>query len=176
MLRPLLLALLSFSALPARAEILLKGIATTQDASLFSLYSTEDQTGKWISVGQNFAGYSVAEFRRDQEVLVLKKGEQLIELRIVAAKIPVDDSIAVEAAIKELTLKVGEGFRVHGKSMSVIDGFLVVKGAAVLRTARGQVETDEIRIELSSGILRIVGGARFTVRSAEGASEPGSDR
>lgn len=165
--RLFLVCLLLFSAVQLRAEIFLKGIVTTQDTALFSLYTTQDHTSKWISVGQSFAGYSVGEFRRDQEVLVLKKGEQTIELRIVAAKIPVDHSAAVEAAMKELSHKLGEGFRVQGESMSVSEGILIVKGAAVVRTARGQLKADEISIELSSGILRIVGGVRFTVSSGE---------
>ena len=87
MRRVALLAIVLCSALSSRAEILLKGIAAADGTAKFSLYSSEDQTSKWVLVGQSFGGYAVTEFRPDREILVLKKGNEVLELRMAPARI-----------------------------------------------------------------------------------------
>ena len=110
MKRAALLAIVLCSAVSVRAEILLRGLLIADGSTRFSLYSTDDRTSKWVSVGQSFAGYAVAEYRPNQDVLVLKKGEAVIELRMLVTKIASTGSISTDerdrtAALEELLKK-----------------------------------------------------------------------
>jgi len=57
-----------------RAEVLLKGIATQGDAPLFSLFSTDDQTSRWISLDQSFAGVRAVSFDPTKKALTVEVG------------------------------------------------------------------------------------------------------
>lgn len=76
------------AALSSRGEILLKGVAITNGEPLFSLYSVEEQTSKWVSLGQSFSGFRVLSFDPLTESLVLANGElrQTVRLQSVAIK------------------------------------------------------------------------------------------
>jgi hypothetical protein len=167
MKRAAVLAMCLSSVLWSRAEIQFKGLTTTARGTKFSLYSTEDQTSKWVSVGESFAGYSVDRFSGGEDVLVLKSGERVLELRIEQASIPIDNSIAVDAAIKELTATFGEGFVVHG-TVSVQEGVMTIKDEPLVRLPKGQsIAADWITINLSTRIMKAE-NARMPLRSEDG--------
>lgn len=84
--RLFLLALLVFPALRMRAEISFRGIVVTENAAKFSLYSSEDQTSKWVSVGEDFAGHRVAAFDASHEMLTLTVGPHRLALRMGLVK------------------------------------------------------------------------------------------
>ena len=81
------IALLVLISLPLRGEILLKGIMIADGAPVFSLYSTEDQTSKWVSLGQSFAGFQAIYFDPSHDTLTVARGERRVELTIASAKI-----------------------------------------------------------------------------------------
>lgn len=68
---------------------MLKGIAQLDGTQKFSLYSTTDQTSKWVSVGQSFGNSRVLTFDPAREVLTIVEGTRRVELRIGASPIPV---------------------------------------------------------------------------------------
>jgi hypothetical protein len=82
-----LVSLAITAALPARAEILLKGIAIVDGVPLFSLYSTEDQTGRWVRIGQNFNGWKTDRFDPTRATLTLVQGEHRLQLLVERPKI-----------------------------------------------------------------------------------------
>jgi hypothetical protein len=87
MSRIALLAIFLLSATFSRAEILLKGIATREGVTVFLLYSTEDQTSKWVSIGQSFSGVQAAGFDRLRDVLTVVQDQRRFELQMIKSAI-----------------------------------------------------------------------------------------
>ncbi|MEO7412279.1 MAG: hypothetical protein ABIZ81_02890 [Opitutaceae bacterium] len=78
-------AALATAVLPSRAEMMLKGVMITNGEPLFSLYSVEEQTSKWIKLGQSFSGFKALSFDPTAEVLVLGQGDIRTNLRLQTA-------------------------------------------------------------------------------------------
>ena len=89
------------SVLSVRAEIQFKGLLVADGAAKFSLYESEEQTSKWVSIGENFAGYAVTEFRPGGDVLVLRKGNEVLELKMTVPHIASSRPAGLSAAAAE---------------------------------------------------------------------------
>ena len=63
------------------------GILTTPERNLFAVTSIDSGRSMWISVGQNFEGYEALGYEPDEQMLRLKKGEDIIRIRLKDAKI-----------------------------------------------------------------------------------------
>src|SRR5215216_3558087 len=102
MSRLFMVGLLLFSAVGVRAEILLRGIATADGIAKFSLYSSEDQTSKWVALGQSFAGCRVDTFDATYGTLTLSDGQRRFALRIENTAIPnLPPSMVFDAKLEE---------------------------------------------------------------------------
>ena len=73
----------------SRAELLLKGIMIADDRPLFSIYSTEDQTSKWIRLGQTFAEFKATKFDAVSDTLTMENGEASRRLKLQSSTIKV---------------------------------------------------------------------------------------
>src|SRR4051812_24864309 len=79
--------LLLMIAAVARAEPELLGVLTTNEKVHFSISLGPDGPSKWVEVGATIDGYLVLEYRSEDQVLVLKKGQKVLLLKLKAAKV-----------------------------------------------------------------------------------------
>ena len=86
--RPTLLLLVLAAAVSAHGELQLKGIMMSDGESLFSVYSTEDQSSKWVRIGESFAEFKAVAFDSSSETLTIERGTERVQLRLVASRIP----------------------------------------------------------------------------------------
>src|SRR4051812_38434567 len=82
-----ILIALEAAALGGRAEIRFNGFTVVDGVSKFSLSSSDDQSSKWVSVGQSFSNFQVVGFDAGREILTLVEGDRRIELRMVSSPI-----------------------------------------------------------------------------------------
>jgi hypothetical protein len=106
------LVLLCITTLSIRAEIQLVGIISFENERLYSLRdtTTNDSSG-WINLGRSFSGYTLVDFDAKTEALNLKKGGELVSVRMVQSVIaqtrakPSSEEIAAEKALIIATAK-----------------------------------------------------------------------
>lgn len=102
-LRPrLLLALALSAAAVARAEIEFSGLLITSERSMFALSADPVQAATWRALGQDFAGYKLAEFDAKANTLVLTKDGATLRVHL-------KDDAKVKSARMEIAgaLKIG---------------------------------------------------------------------
>lgn len=104
------LAILLFCTVTLRAEIEFSGFFTTSREALFSLSDTETKRSSgWLKIGQSFGSYTLLSFDREQDVITLKQGEQLLKIPLRASKVK-DGRATISGSLKFLNEKV-EGVR-----------------------------------------------------------------
>jgi uncharacterized protein len=157
-------AIFGTAALSGRAEVLLKGLAITGGEPRFSLYSTEDQTTKWVALGQSFAGYKAESFDSRTETLVLAKGDSRQSVRLQSS------------VIKALT--PGEEANARLRSLSGMDlaQELANRGDAEIAATLKQYQSIRTRFEEVAKATSQSGGvdaesAKTAVRFLERQSE-----
>jgi hypothetical protein len=138
-----LAAVLFGSAFSGRAEILLKGVSIQAETANFSLYSVEEQTSRWVSLGQSFAGVRAVSYDVSREVLTVKSGERLIELRMTPSPIR-----AGSAEIPKTEVPVGNVVRVSGSGV-VTAGDKVIPPEALGTLAASLDKGAPVRIEMA---------------------------
>ena len=107
--RPLILLLVLANS--ARGELLLKGIMMNEGQPLFSIYSTEDQTSKWIRIGQSFAEFKATEFDAVSDTLTVQNGDvrRGLKLQSSTIKVSAEDRRAMLIAQKRSVLHEIDG-------------------------------------------------------------------
>lgn len=103
-LRPLLAAAVFGAAvLSSPGEVQLKGVTIVQGEPLFSLFSVENQTSKWVSLGQSFSGFKLLSFDPLTESLVLANGDLRETLRLQSVAIKDSSAEDAKARLRSLT-------------------------------------------------------------------------
>ncbi len=83
-----LIAYLLFTGIAAGADLEFTAYFATSKESFYMLSDTETRTTSgWLKVGQSFSGYVIKEFDRETDVIVLKKAEELLRVRLRESKV-----------------------------------------------------------------------------------------
>ncbi len=82
MLRLFTLIVIGSVALSARGESVFNGITVARDQPRFSLFSEEEKTNEWISLGESFVGFTAVAFDPQTGVLTLEKNHLRKDLRL----------------------------------------------------------------------------------------------
>jgi hypothetical protein len=70
------------------AEVLeLRGIVASGGVTKFAVVDKSNETTKWVTIGQTFAGYKVAGFDPATDTLTVTKDSSQLRLRLVGARI-----------------------------------------------------------------------------------------
>jgi biopolymer transport protein ExbD len=145
-------------------EVAWKGLAADNGEPIFSLYSVPDQTSKWISLGQSFAGARAVRFDSDRETLTVDQETGRKELTMQTAP------------IRKLEIRAENKIRLDG-SGAILSGtstFSLEQIDALVATFDKSVP---LRIESSGGVtfgfltavfnaIRATGIPRITISTA----------
>ena len=97
-------ALVFGAALAAlHAEIQWRGLTITEGEPVFLLVSSVDQTSKWVSLGQSFAGSKVTAFDPLQEIVTIAQGDDLQKIRLQNASVRDSSAEDARARLRSLT-------------------------------------------------------------------------
>lgn len=102
-------------ALWGQAEILFKGFTTRDGVPIFSLYSVEERTSKWVSIGQNFSGFRVVSFNTTAETLTIESADARKELHLQRG-IPGEQTQQEAAPFVEVRLRLIQITRREGET------------------------------------------------------------
>src|SRR3954466_7282708 len=89
--RPMILLTVLVSTLSARGELQLNGITMSDGQPLFSIYSTDDQTSKWVRLGQSFAGFKATKFDAVSATLTVQDGDARRSLQLQSSTIKISN-------------------------------------------------------------------------------------
>lgn len=104
------LTLLLLCAASLRAEIEFSGFFTTSHEAFFSISDTEThRSSGWLKIGQSFGSYTLLSFDGKQDVITLKQGERLLNIRLRASKVK-EGPATISGSLKFMNEKI-EGVR-----------------------------------------------------------------
>lgn len=115
-MKPYIVSVLVFlSAATTRAAVEFNGYIQSNGGHLFVLSdSTQNSVSRWLSLGEQWAGYRISTFDRDSETLTLQKAGEQIRLRLQGATIVASKEVAparvpVDLQVSENgTIQLGE--------------------------------------------------------------------
>ncbi|MEO7413407.1 MAG: hypothetical protein ABIZ81_08610 [Opitutaceae bacterium] len=176
----LVILLILVAAVSARGELLLKEIMISEGDSLFSIYSTVDQTAKWIRIGQTFAEFKAVEFDAVSDTLTMQKGEarQRIKMQFSA----IQDSGPEEKRARLKARQNALSKELAALSARMVKEQLANPGSAeleTLRQRRKELEDTARQIDAANGsfVQRLVAPAISTSEvktSVENTGQGGS--
>lgn len=82
----LLCTFLAFTSI-ARAGMDFTGVFVTSRGSKFALVDTAAGRSSWLSIGDRFDGYEVIEYNAPEQVLTLKKADEIVRLKLLKSQV-----------------------------------------------------------------------------------------
>lgn len=173
------LALLFFLTATLRAELEFSGFFTTPQSARFALADPANKTSSgWLKLGQSFAGYTVDSFDAEREVLTLKRGGEILHLKLRNAKVQsgratitgtvslaADEKIeGVRATLfldEETAFPLKDDTTLHLKAERRPDGNMLYSARFVVRQPDGSDKT------VAAPRLVALPGAPFAIRIGE---------
>jgi hypothetical protein len=164
--RPLILLLVLAGTLTVRGELQLKGIMFSDGQPLFSIYSTEDQTSKWVRIGQSFAEFTAIEFDAVSDTLMVQNGNVRRSLKLQSSTIKVSSEDRRAMLITQQDAVAKELVALSARLVT-----LQSTKAELLRVQRSDPKVEEELATLVNRRAELDGAARAIDRSLLGQAD-----